>query len=270
VSYAANVVDLENINGNFDVVVVNPVTRQRTPLVGLNDSAADEIWPVAVFGRVSRGVFRSSPADPITHSRIYPDKADRFQLTVVDFPMIASLLFQNTRSSRRVQTDMTSFEAWASLPPKMAGVTSLDDASPYIGSDQYGKYFAMRIKVGTVPLLEDGSVRVAAPAGLPVVVAIKAPLQADGGKGRLHHHREELQFYPGEFVTLSLRRQMFGNFCGGCHGPPSGKEFDVSVKPDIISVASKCQATKDKDYVVDASSLKAVLDANIIKGPPFD
>jgi len=270
VSYAANVVDLENINGNFDVVVVNPVTRQRTPLAGLNDPNADEIWPVAVYGRVSRGVFLSSPADPITHSRIYPDKSDRFQLTVVDFPMIASLLFQNTRGSRRVQTDMDSFEAWAGLPPDAAGVKSLDDQSPFIGSDKYGKYFAARVLVGKVPLLEDGSVRVAAPAGFPVVVAIKAPLQTDGGKAALHHHREELQFYPGEFVTLSLRRQMFGNFCGGCHGPPSGKEFDVSVKPDIISVASKCQATKDKDYVVDASDPKPVLDrvgAGDIAGP---
>lgn len=266
VSYAANVVDLTSFSGNFDVVAVDPASGQRTPLPGLSDPAADEIWPVAVFGRVDRGVFRTTPGgDSVFHGVVYTEddeqkRTDRFQLTIVDFPMIAAMLFQSTRSGRQVNEGMTSFEAWASVPPN---VKSLDEASPNIVEDQYGKVWSYRVKVGTVPLLADGSVKVQAPAGYPVVLAMEQQLKGDS-KPTLHHQREELQFYPGEWLTLSFRREVFNNFCGGCHGPTTGKEFDVSIKPDIISHASKSDARNAKP--VDAvSSFKP----EKFMGPPF-
>ena len=265
-SYAGNVVNLETFSGNFDVVAVDPSTGQRTSLAGLADPNADEIWAVPVFGRYDRGVFRTTPGgDSVFHGVVYPEdddqpRVDRFQLTIVDFPMLAALLFQSTRSARRINTDMTSFEAWASLPPDTE--KSLNDPSPYIVEDEYGKVYARRVKVGTVPLLSDGSVKLQAPAGLPVVLAYEQQLKGES-KPTLHHQREELQFYPGEWLTLSFRREVFNNFCGGCHGPTTGKEFDLSVKPDIISHASKSQARKAKP--VDATGAK--LDQ--IMGPPF-
>ena len=266
VSYAANVVDLANFTGNFDVVAVDPSTRQRTPLAGLSDPNADEIWPVAVYGRVDRGVFRTTPGgDSVFHGVVYAEdddqkRTDRFQLTIVDFPMIASLLFQSSRSGRHINEDMKSFDAWASLPPDTE--TSLNDPSPYIVEDQYGKVYARRVKVGTVPLLSDGSVKLQAPAGFPVVLAVEQQLKGES-KPTLHHQREEIQFYPGEWLTLSFRREVFNNFCGGCHGPTTGKEFDVSIKPDIVSHASVSEARHADP--VDATGGK--LDQ--IMGPPF-
>jgi WD40-like Beta Propeller Repeat len=263
-SYAGNVVDLSTYSGNFDVVMVDPASGQRTPLVGLSDPAADEVWAVAVFGRVNRGVYRTEPGNPVFHGSVYSKdddqkRTDRFQLTIIDFPMIASLLFQSSRSARHIH-DMTSFEAWASLPPDTE--KSLDDPSPYITEDQYGKLYARRVKVGTVPLLGDGSVKVQAPAGFPVVLAVESQLDGEDSP-RLHHQREEIQFYPGEWLTLSFRREVFNNFCGGCHGPTTGKEFDISIKPDIVSRASKCDA-KDADPI---DATKSPL--NEILGPPF-
>jgi hypothetical protein len=64
----------------------------------------------------------------------------------------------------------------------------------------------------------------------------------------VHHQKEEVQYYPGEWVTLSFRRELFNNFCGGCHGPTTGKEHDVAVKPDLLSQASKAIA-KDKSPI---------------------
>ncbi|GMV14017.1 MAG: hypothetical protein AMXMBFR56_22410 [Polyangiaceae bacterium] len=266
VSYAANVVDLGNFSGNFDVVAVDPATGQRTPLPGLSDPAADEIWPVAVFGRIDRGVFRTTPGgDSVFHGVVYQEdddqkRTDRFQLNIVDFPMIAAMLFQSTRSGRHVNTEMKSFEAWASVPPN---IKSFAEASPNVAEDEYGKVWAYRVKVGTVPLLADGSVKVQAPAGYPVVLAVEQQLKGDT-KPTLHHQREELQFYPGEWLTLSFRREVFNNFCGGCHGPTTGKEFDVSIKPDIISHASKSDQRNAKPLDA-ASGFKP----ETFMGPPY-
>ncbi|MEZ4224166.1 MAG: hypothetical protein R3B13_24670 [Polyangiaceae bacterium] len=265
VSYAANVVDLSSFSGNFDVVTVNATTGARTPLAGLADPNADEIWAAPVFGRIDRGVFRTTPGgDSVFHGVVYDKdddqkRTDRFQLTIVDFPMLAALLFQSTRSGRDV-VNMKSFEAWASLPPDKE--KSLNDASPYIVEDKYGKVYARRVKVGTVPLLADGSVKVQAPAGFPVVLAFEQQLAGENSPS-LHHHQEEIQFYPGEWLTLSFRREVFSNFCGGCHGPVTGKEFDISVKPDIISEASMCDARKATPIDATKSPL------NEIMGPPF-
>lgn len=266
VSYAANVVNLEKFSGNFDVVAVDPSTGQRTPLAGLSDPASDEIWPVAVFGRVDRGVFRTTPGgDSVFHGVVYDKdddqkRVDRFQLTIVDFPMLAALLFQSTRSGRRINEDMRSFEAWASLPPDKE--TSLNDPSPYIVEDEFGKVYSRRVKVGEVPLEDDGSVKFQAPAGLPVVLAVEQQLKGES-KPTLHHQREELQYYPGEWLTLSFRREVFNNFCGGCHGPTTGKEFDISIKPDIISHASKSDARKATPFDATGSKLDQIM------GPPY-
>ncbi len=242
VSYAANVVDTGNFSGNFDVVAVDSITGQRTSLAGLGDPAADELWAVAVFGRVSKQVFRSSPADPTGSAVIYaddPERNDRAQLTYLDFPMITSLAFQNTRS-RRFLHSMTSFELWESLPPQ--GEKSLDDASPYIIDDGvYGKLYARRRLRGKVPLKDDGSTRLQIPGGIPVVLGVESQLQGESDSS-VHHQKEEVQYYPGEWVTLSFRRELFNNFCGGCHGATTGKEHDVAVKPDLLSQASKAQA----------------------------
>ncbi len=245
VSYAANVVDLSNFSGNFDVVVVNTATGARTPLPGLSDPSQDEIWAVPVYGRYSRGVFRSSPADPTGSAVIYTEndgqpRTDRAQLTYLDFPLITSLMFQNTRSGRFVPK-MSSFDLWESLPPE--NEKSLSDSSAYIVDDKYGKLYSRRRLVGNVPLQGDGSVRVQIPGGLPVIIGTQAQFAGENSPS-LHHQMEEVQYYPGEWVTLSFRRELFNGFCGGCHGSISGKEHDVAVNPDVLTQASNAAAKK--------------------------
>ncbi len=264
VSYASNVVDITAFSGNFDAVVVDPTNGARTPIPALSDPNADELWPVAVFGRVSHGVFRSSPADPTGSAVIYTTddaepRTDRAQLTFLDFPLIASLMFQNTRSSRQIQ-NMSSFELWEGLPPESE--TSLDASSPYITEDEYGKVYARRRRIGSVDLEEDGSARAQIPVGVPLMFGVRAQLAAESAPA-LHHQLEETQYYPGEWVTLSFRRELFNGFCGGCHGSTAGKEHDVSVKPDLLSQASKAIA---KD-----SSPQSLVESprGEPQGPPF-
>ena len=261
VSYAANVIDTGKFSGNFDVVVMDSITGQRTSLFG--DAGSDELWPVAVFGRVNKKVFRSTPADPTGSAVIYSDDADRndrAQLTYLDFPMITSLAFQNTRSRRFIH-DMESFELWESLPPQ--GEKSLNDASPYIIDDGvFGKLYARRRLRGSVPLKSDGSTRLQIPGGIPVIVGVQSQLQGESDS-TMHHQKEEVQYYPGEWVTLSFRRELFNNFCGGCHGPTTGKETDVATKPDLLSQASKAESKNmDPIDLVSKSPGEA-------KAPPF-
>jgi hypothetical protein len=251
VSYAASAKDATNIAGSFDVVSVDSNTGERRALVGLDDPNLDEIWPVAVYGRASRSVFRSSPAAPLGSSVVYAagdsdHPTDRAELTFLDFPMIASLMFQNTRGGRRI-TNMQSFELWESLPPE--GETSLDDPSPFIVNDEFGKVYARRRRLGVVPLLSDGSVRVQVPAGVPVLFGAESTF-ADERAASMHQQREETQYYPGEWVTLSFRRELFDGFCGGCHGSVSGLETDAAVKPDILSTASNVAAKRSEPRVL--------------------
>lgn len=263
-SYAANVVDLTQFSGNFDVVVLDVSTGARSPLPALSDPSQDELWPVAVQGRYSRGVFVSTPADPTGSAVVYTSddskpRTDRAELTFLDFPLITSLMFQNTRSGRDIPA-MSSFELWESLPP--VSETSLDDASPYIVSDKWGKVYSRRRLVGTVPLNSDGSTRVQIPGGLPVIIGTQARFAGES-TAKLRHQLEEVQYYPGEWVTLSFRRELFDGFCGGCHGSRSGKETDVSVIPDVLTQASAATAKKQQPIdVVHAPRGPAV-------GPPY-
>jgi hypothetical protein len=264
VSYAPLVSDAANVSGSFDIVNVDSSTGERRALPGLDDPNLDEIWPVTVYGRVERSVFRSTPLDPAGSAVVHqPGDAehptDRAELSFLDFPMIASLMFQNTRGGRRIEA-MRSFELWESLPPN--GEQSLEDPSSFIVNDEYGKLYARRRRLGTVPLLEDASVRVQVPAGLPVVFAVESTLAGESRRS-LHHQREETQYYPGEWVTLSFRREFFDGFCGGCHGSVSGLETDVAVRPDILSAASNVRAKRAEPRVLVGEPPGAD------QGPPF-
>jgi hypothetical protein len=264
VSYAPSVTDSTSVAGSFDIVSVDSSTGERRSLGGLDAADTDEIWPVALYGRSPRSVFRSTPADPTGSAVVYaPGDAehptDRAELTFLDFPLITSLMFQNTRGGRSIAS-MQSFELWESLPPN--GEQSLDDASPFIVDDEYGKLYARRRRIGSVPLLGDGSVRVDVPAGVPVLFAVESEFSGEGAAS-LHHQREEMQYYPGEWVTLSFRHEFFNGFCGGCHGSVSGLETDVAVKPDILSRASDVAAKHAAPMVLVGAPAEAE------RAPPF-
>jgi hypothetical protein len=266
VSYAANVVDLASVNGNFDVVMLDPVSGQRTPLPGLSEPNLDEVWAVAVYGKVSHGVFETTLFTGVQGAGVvYTEddaepRLDRMDLTFLDVNVLVPLVFQNTRAGRPI-LGLEEFEIWIDLPPE-EGVKSLDQQSPFIVDDQFGRVHARRSYFGTVPLLADDSARVQAPGGVPIYLAARVQLPGES-QPNLHFTREEIQFYPGEWTRFSHRREVFNGFCGGCHGSISGKEFDVAATPDIMSGASKALAVTAKPFSLMTATPAAP------QGPPF-
>lgn len=260
VSYAPNVVDVTAFDGKFEIVVMDPITGQRTPL--LSDGSADLLWPVAVYARGNRGVFKSRIDEANGATTVYTDDShkDRSEITFVDVPMIATLLFQNTRAGRRI-TDGYPIEIWENLPPE-PGVTSFAAGGAFVTSDKFGELYIRRRKLGAADPESDGSLKVQIPGGVPITLATHAKLVGDA-EATKHFQREEMQFYPGEWVRQSFRRDLFNGMCGGCHGSVSGRESDIAVNPDILTQASQVEARAK-----DAKDLTG--GGGDVKGPPFD
>lgn len=237
----ANVPDVGNFNGNFDVFVVDPVTGQRMgPVVS---DPQDLLWPVAVYARPPKApsaIFRSKLAEPNGATTIVPSRGDRSEILFLDVPLLASLLFQNTRSHRVIPDSNDPLEIWESLPPE-PGVKSFADGGSFVTSDDFGDLYVRRRRLGSVELEADGSARVWVPGGMPILLAPAAQLVGDSRPTR-HHQREELQFYPGEIIRQGFRRNLFNGICGNCHGAVSGYESDVALNPDILTQASAVDA----------------------------
>jgi hypothetical protein len=170
------------------------------------------------------------------------DHRDRSQITFVDVPVIASLLFQNTRTGRRLGGN--EIEIWANLPPE-PGVTSFDAGGAFVTSDDYGQVYVRRRKLGSATVEEDGSLKVQIPGGLPVTLATWVKLAGETEPTK-HFQREEMQFYPGEWVRQGFRRDLFNGMCAGCHGSVSGYEREIAVNPDVLTQASQVIA-RDKE-----------------------
>lgn len=240
VSYAANVVALDQFSGNFDIVQVNASTGERTPLIS---GAEDEIWPAAIYPRASIGVFKSrlDEANGATQILSDDDHKNVAEVTIVDTNVLASLLFQNTRTGRDVPLERQVLtNVWESLPPQ--GATSFADADPkFVTSDDFGKVYVRRRSVGAPTVNEDGSAAMRIRGGAPIMLEVFAKL-ADDAEPVPHLQREEMQFYPGEVVRQSFRRDLFNGLCGGCHGSISGKENEIAVNPDILTQASSVKA----------------------------
>ena len=203
------------------------------------------IETVAVYARPDRGVFASRLDEANGHTQVVPGEDD-VVIHVQDFPMLASLLFSNTREGRDVRRDIGGFDVYESLPPP-ADVTSFDGLAGAV-TDAFGPLYVGREHLGWVPLYEDGSVRVRLPGGVPFVLGI-----TDGARSPLAFsddapfagdmlQREEMQFYPGERANQSVQRRFFNGLCGGCHGSISGRELDVVVNVDVLTSASETVA----------------------------
>jgi hypothetical protein len=257
VSHAPNVVDVGNFDGRFEVVVVDPISGQRSPL--FSHATSDLLWPAAVYARQDHGVFGSRLDEPNGATRLTQAAADSSaEVLFLDVPMLSSLLFQNTRTGRKLPP-LGGLELWQSLPPE-PGITSFGQ-SPFELSDQYGPLYVRRQLLGAVPLRSDGSAKVLFPGGAAIVLGTHAELAGDGAAA-LHHQREELQFYPGERARQGFPRALFNGLCAGCHGSVNGFETQIAVNPDILTSASNVLAR-------DASPVELLAPQGAAKGPPF-
>jgi hypothetical protein len=236
---AADVGDVGQFSGNFDLYVVDPVTgEQSTPVV---TGSEDEIWPVAVYGRYDRGVFKSKLDEPNGATRV--TDSGNADVTILDMPLLASLMFQNTRSRRGIP-DATDVEEWEDLPPE-PGVKDFASGGSFVVSDDFGQVYVRRRLIGSFTPTGDGSAHLSVPGGVPLVLAPLVQL-ANDSKPTRHHQLEEMQFYPGETVRQGFPRALFNGVCGSCHGAVSGYDADIAANPDILTQASFVTA-KDMD-----------------------
>jgi hypothetical protein len=256
VSHAPGVTDLSGFSDAFEMVVVDAYSGQRTTLLS---GPEDVLWPTAVYARPNHGVFESRPDEANGNTTVFTnDLRDRSQVTFLDLPLLASLLFQNTRSERLIPQG-ASVEVWENLPPE-PGVTSYGDGGSFVDSDQYGDYYLRRRRLGSPQIYQDGSARILLRGGTPISLAVDIQLATDSSP-TLHFQREEMQFYPGEYARQSFKREFFDALCGGCHGSVSGLESHIAADPDILTRAS--------DVVARTRQPDDLRESGEEMGPPF-
>jgi hypothetical protein len=236
VAHAPGVTSLGSFVGKFDIVVVDSVTGERTPL--LTDGTRDLVWPVAVYAKASLGIFESrlDEANGASEVGTGPTAA----VTILDLGVLQSLMFQNTRGTGRPIGRSNSLVVWEDLPPE-PGVTDFPSGGQYVVDDAFGQVYVRRQRLGSVRVLSDDSAAMTIPGGVPILFETEVALAGDGAATR-HHQRESTQFYPGERVRQGFRRELFNGLCAGCHGSISGAEVDGAVKPDVLTRASDVAA----------------------------
>jgi hypothetical protein len=233
VSYGA-ASSLRTFGGDYDVYLFDPETGEKTKLFG--EAGAADIEAVAVYGRASQGIFTSALDEPNGHTRVIEGRSEA-DITYLDVPVLASLLFQNTPTGRTLENDLTSFQLYEDLPPPLDATTFAEGGSN-VAQDEFGQVYVRRRLLGTVPIARDGSAHVAIPGGLPVLFRLP-DTKASRAQSLPRFQRESSSFAPGEYAHQSFQKSFFNGLCGQCHGAISGRATDVAVQPDILTQASR-------------------------------
>lgn len=226
--------DPASFNGDYDVYVMDATNNVKTKLFG--DAGTAEVDAVAVYGRLTRPIFRSKLDEPNGHVTVFDDRTEA-EIHVLDFGVFASLLFQNTPTGRLIDPEVKTFSVYEDLPPTPE-VTSFEQGGSFVVSDAFGRVYVRRRLLGTAPLEDDGSVKFKIPGGVPIVLGLPdTKLSRERGLPRFQ--RESMSFSPGEYVHQSFRADLFGAICGSCHGSISGRAVDSALQPDFVTQASK-------------------------------
>jgi len=217
-----------------------------TPRVLFRDASRVVVEAAPVLVREPRRVFASRIDEPNGSTSIDAAQSDAI-VHITDFPMLATLLFANTRTGRPISSAIEGLEIFESRPAP-ASARSFAELGNKVQTDSFGQYFEDLRSLGSAPLAADGSVRVRLPGGVPIAAAA---LDGDGKllgfgagapfKGPMRQ-REELQFYPGERAHFSMPRRLFNGICAGCHGSITGRELDIVVDVDVLGSASLTMA----------------------------
>ena len=206
------------------------------------------VEPVAVYARPPVPVFKSRIDEANGSSRIVSDATDAI-VHVTDLPVLATLLFANTREGRELDFRVGGVELLLPQPPPgdATGFGGLGD----VVEDDFGQFYQRFESLGSVMTFDDGSLRMQIPGGVPVTALLLDqagdPLRFgddDIFSGDMRQ-RESIQFYPGERAKQSIPRRLFNGLCGGCHGSISGRELDVVVDVDVLTSASRTLASDD-------------------------
>jgi hypothetical protein len=251
--------DPASFGGDYDVYVMDPTTGAKTKLFG--DAGSAEVDAVAVYGRLTRPIFRSTLDEPNGHALVLPDRTEA-EVTVLDFPVLASLLFQNTPTGRLVDRELTTFNVYEDLPPT-SDVTSLGAGGASVVNDAFGGVYVRRRLLGAIPVENDGSAKFKLPGGVPIVLGLPdTTLSRERNLPRFQ--REAMSFSPGEYVHQGFREKLFGALCGQCHGSISGRAIDSALQPDFVTQASNTIARSEAPFDMN----KAPAERGPISGPP--
>lgn len=236
---------------NWDLCVVDPrrgaVALSALPRL-LASEATSELEAVAVLRRAPRTVFVSRTDEANGHTEIRAGTTDA-DILVTDFPLLATLLFENTRNGRPISEAVGGFRVLEVHPPPPTA-TSFDGLADVV-TDSLGRFHAARTDRGFVSLEADGSAFIRIRGGMamqlqptdasgaPLSFGLNAPLGSAGAPftGPMLQ-RETMQFYPGENSRQSMPRPFFNALCGGCHGSISGREIDIAADVDVLTRAS--------------------------------
>ena len=241
--------DAATFGGDYDVYVLDPITGARTRLFG--DAGAAELEAVPVFGRTARGIFESAFDEPNAFTRILPGRPEA-DVHVLDMPLLASLLFQNTPTGRLIEGDLRSVELLEEMPPPPE-VTSYAAGGATATPDGFGQLFVNRPRLGIVPLASDGSAHFRIPGGVPFMTASPTPrsparassqpaARDDGlALGEYAHQAFKRESSTRSAATATARSAAGPPTCGASrrphaglgHGARSGSEpIDLNVPPD--------------------------------------
>ena len=257
VSYAPNVTALESFSGKFEIVVMDPVTAMRTPLVA--DGSRDLLWPVAVYAKGNIGIFDSRMDEANGASEVFSGTSAA--VTILDLGVMQSLMFQNTRGTGRPVPGRPSLlNVWEDLPPE-PNVVDFPSGGSFVTNDAFGPVYVRRQRLGGVRVQSDSSAAMTVPGGVPVLFETEVAFEGDASATR-HFQRESTQFYPGESVRQGFPRELFDGLCAGCHGSVSGAEMDGAVTPDVLTRASDVAART-------AAPTDLTSRAGTPSGPPF-
>jgi hypothetical protein len=241
VSCDPNARDLAAGNFDFDLCALDPISGAISLLGGVAGSA--EVEAAAIYPRENYGVFVSRHDEVNGRTDVIPgDRA--VEVNVLDAPLLASLLFNNTRTGRPIDRNVAAFEVLVQKTPTSDRFEALSD----VIHDDYGQVYLAYDSLGTVRARGDGSLKFRMPGGAPIVLKLLnsngSPLMFPAGSPLMGEQvqREEMQFYPGERAHQGFRRELFDGMCGGCHGSVSGRELDVAVDIDALTSASKTEA----------------------------
>ncbi len=248
VSCDQDATDLKRGDFDFDLCSLDPSTGDVALLTG--EAGRAEIEAVAIYPRPNHGVFQSRIDEANGTSRIVQD-ASAAEVHYSDFPMLATLLFANTRTGRPIDDDVGGFDVLESLPPPADAKRFADLDAKKVIADDFGSVFVDYRELGHTDLYTDGSAAIRIAGGHPVLLRLTddrgRALEFDEAAPFTGEQiqREESQFYPGERLSQGFPRRLFNGMCGGCHGSITGYELDIAVDVDVLTTASRDTARRE-------------------------
>ncbi len=227
---------------------IDPATGYVELLGAGGVAGQSNVESVVVYPRISHGVFTSRIDEVNANTSV--GSGSGAEVHVQDFPLLATLLFANTRTNRPIDARIGGFNVYEALPPP-ASATTFADVAGQTTTDAFGQVFVDYDELGWVPTRIDGSARFAFPGGAPILLeATDADrnvldfLEGAPFTGPMRQ-REQMQFYPGERSNQGFQRRFFNGMCGGCHGSITGRELDIAVDVDVLTSASRTAAYDD-------------------------